>query len=65
MYIQWNENPYKNRVGDCVVRAVATATNQTWDEAYWGLSVEGFLMKNVFPENPVWGSYLRKCGFRR
>lgn len=32
-----NENPKGRRTGDCVIRAIALATNQTWDDVLDGL----------------------------
>lgn len=64
-YIQHNENPDGRNVGDCTIRAIAKAMGQSWDQIYVGLALQGFIMKNMSPEDPVWGAYLRSKGFLR
>lgn len=65
MYVHVNPNPNGIYVGDCVVRAIAIATNQTWDHVYVMLGLEGFIKKNFGDANDVWGSYLKRIGFRQ
>lgn len=65
MFIYTNPNPIERKAGDCVVRAIAIATNTTWERAYIDLCEEGLLMANLPNANSVWGSYLRKLGFKR
>lgn len=65
MYVNRNPNPYGARVGDCVVRAVAIATDETWEKAYIDICIEGFMMGDMPSSNPVWASYLRSKGFTR
>lgn len=57
-FIQINENPHKNLVDDCVIRAIATATGRTWDDVYLDLMIEGFTEKNYPNYNSIWWSYL-------
>lgn len=61
----FNNNPSDKLVGDCVVRAVSLATDESWDKTYIALSLLGFLMKDVFSSNAVWGAYLIQNGFDR
>lgn len=66
MYILYNPNPVRNDgVGDCAVRAVAKATDLTWEEAYTELSTAGFLMGDVMNSDQVLSAVLRKHGFTR
>lgn len=65
MYINYNPNPYASRTGDCVVRAVAMATNKKWEDAYIDLCIEGLLFGDMPNSNAVWGSYLKRAGFER
>lgn len=37
-YQYYNNNPYGRNVNDCTVRAIALATNRSWDETYQELS---------------------------
>lgn len=66
-YIYYNPNPLgeNNSVGDCVIRAITKATNQSWDDVYWDLCDMGYLMGDWGDSNRVWDSYLRDCGFIR
>lgn len=63
--MSYNENPHGSLVGDCTVRAISCALNSDWDSIYWGLCVEGANQKDMPSSNAVWGSYLRKRGWRR
>lgn len=37
-YKFYNNNPYERNVSDCAVRAIALATNRSWDQTYQELS---------------------------
>lgn len=65
MWKYYNPNPSGKHVGDCSVRAVSKATGEDWDTAYCGIALQGMLAKNMPSSNDVWGSYLRRKGFRR
>ena len=64
-YKYYNPNPSFKKNGDCVVRALSKALNQSWDKTYLKLCVQGYLMKDWGDSNEVWDSYLRGCGFVR
>ena len=66
MYSYFNPNPIKNkRVGDCVVRAISKALNQSWEDTYIDLTIQGYLMGDLLSSNAVWGAYLKSKGFER
>lgn len=65
MYREYNLNPYGIHVGDCAVRAVATALNVDWDTAYAMLAAEGYIRKDMPSSDAVWGAVLLKHGFVR
>lgn len=50
-------------VEDCVVRAIAIATNRSWDDIYVHICLQGYIMKNMPSVNNVWGTYLHSIGF--
>lgn len=62
-YKEFNPNPHGKRVGDCVVRAIAKATDESWDRVYIELCMQGFAMGDMPTANHVWGNYLRNKGF--
>lgn len=64
-YVQYNINPQRRLVGDCVIRALSTILDQDWDTTYLDLAVEGFMLKDMPSSNEVWMSYLLKSGFDR
>lgn len=64
-FIYYNPNPLGNDTGDCVIRAISKALNQTWDKTYWDLCDQGYKMADWGDSNKVWDSYLRGCGFKR
>lgn len=64
-YIKYNANPIHKHVGDCTVRAISTALNQSWETTYIGLMIQGFIMCDMPSANHVWGAYLKSKGFTR
>ena len=64
-FILYNANPSNNLVIDCTVRALSKALGISWDEAYIGLTMQGFVMKDMPSSNRVWGAYLKAHGFQR
>lgn len=65
MYSYYNCNPLKNRVGDCVIRAISKALNQSWTQTYVDLSLQGYLMGDLLSSNAVWNAYLKGKGFTK
>lgn len=65
MWIEYLNNPFGLRVGDCVIRAIAKALNQSWEKTYIDLCVQGFMLGDLPSSNAVWSSYLRHKGFKR
>lgn len=65
MFRQLNNNPNKKIIGDCVVRAIATALGKSWEEVYIGLCLQGLLMSDMPSANAVWGHYLNNKGWAR
>lgn len=65
MHEYYNPNPYGKRVGDCVVRALSTATNKSWGETYLELCLLGYIMGDWGSSNAVWNAFLKAKGFRR
>ena len=64
-YKYYNPNPNFKSIGDCTIRAISKAMNQSWDKTYIELCIQGYLMKDMPDSNAVWDSYLRGCGFKR
>ena len=64
-YTKYNPNPAGKSVGDCTVRAISKALEQSWEQSYTGLCLQGFEMGDMPSSNAVWGAYLRRNGFRR
>lgn len=62
---QTNRNPMGKQVGDCVIRAIATATGKPWHDVYADLTLQGYLMCDMPSANAVWGAYLKLLGFQR
>lgn len=64
-FVMFNNNPYGKQVGDCIIRAVSKALNQSWETSYIDLASQGFFMKDMPSSNSVLNSYLHSKGFRR
>ena len=65
MWIKANPNPCRQEEPDCVVRAIAIATEQTWKKVHkdlCGLAYEKCTMPSV---NWLWNLYLIRRGFER
>ena len=65
MWVRCNPNPFGRQTGDCVVRAIAIATNQSWRETYRDLCRIGEMQGDLPNSNAVWGLYLREKGARQ
>lgn len=64
-FMNHNANPQKNRVGDCVVRAISKATNTDWETTMSKLFVFSVMAADMPSANHVWGQYLKSLGFKR
>ena len=65
MWIEYLNNPFGLRVGDCVIRAVSKALNQSSEKTYNDFCDQGFMTGDLASSNAVWSSYLRHKGFKR
>jgi hypothetical protein len=65
MWIEYLNNPLGLRVGDCVIRAISKALNQSWEKTYIDLCVQGFMMGDLPNSNAIFSAYLRHKGFKR
>lgn len=64
-YVSCNLNPKNNRVGDCVIRAIALGMDLDWKTVYLGIALCGLEKADVPTANDVWGAYLRENGYKR
>lgn len=64
-YSHFNLNPAGKSVGDCTIRAISKALDQSWETTYVGLALEGFCQGDLPNADSVWGPYLKKHGFSR
>lgn len=65
MWINYNANPAGRQVGDCTVRAVSKVLDESWEQSYSGMALQGFMLCDMPSANHVWGAYLRSKGFER
>ena len=65
MYVYSNKNPLGRKIGDCVVRAISEALNQTWERTYADLCVMGFDYADMPNSNATWHAYLTEKGYKR
>lgn len=65
MWKKYNPNPADARVGDCVVRALSKALNQSWEDTYIDLASEGLRKYDMPSANHVWNGYLISRGFKK
>lgn len=63
-FVFYNANPAgKLSAGDCVIRAIAKATNESWDKVFLGLCAVGLELKDVASSKPVYTRYLQNLGY--
>lgn len=65
MYKYYNPNPKNRLVDDCVIRAIALLTDQTWDNTYIGITMAGFNEKDMPSSGRAFSKYLSDVGFKR
>jgi len=70
MFIYHNTNPYNRHIEDCVLRAISTLTNKSWEETSDELNDlandMGYMFSNVeFVENYLDNRYLRECHYSK
>lgn len=65
MWIRCNPNPLGKQTSDCVVRAIAIATEQSWKRTYRELCELGEIEAELPNANSVWGLYLRNKGAKQ
>ena len=65
MWVYANPNPCRQEEPDCVVRAIALATDQTWDEVHTDLCLLSHEMCTMPSVNWLWGEYLKRRGFEK
>lgn len=63
MWVKCNVNPAKKNVGDCVIRAVGIATEQSWLDVYDAVCETGRGEFDMPSSDAVWGLYLYRQGF--
>ena len=62
MWIRCNPNPLGKQTSDCVVRAIAIATDRSWKRTYRELCSLGEAEAEMPNANYVWGLSLREKG---
>lgn len=63
MFVNYNSNPANKFVGDCVVRALCVAFNDSWENIYADLTMVGRYLYDMPNSNQVWSEYLMMNGF--
>ena len=62
-FIKYNANPKDWKTGDCVIRAISTATQQSWDTVYEDLCKIGGKKCRMPNDTLVYSAYLKQHGF--
>lgn len=64
-FIQFNINPKNKITKDCVIRAIATATNKTWESVYRELAELGIKKGLMINDRNNWKAYLKNLGYEK
>ena len=59
----YNANPHNKKTGDCVIRAICTALNQTWEQTVRELTEIGLKYGYLANEPKCYGRYLESKGY--
>lgn len=63
MFIEFNPNPKRKIVDDCVIRAICLVTGMDWYTVRVELFLMGLHEGDYEWKNYIWGGYLEKIGF--
>jgi hypothetical protein len=63
-WLYYNPNPSRNRVDDCVIRAICAATGADWKDVHAELAALSYTMDDIQIGNSVWRAYMLRHGFR-
>lgn len=64
-FIKYNNNPKNKKTGDCVIRAIATATNSSWEYVYIKLAELGIRKGLIINDSNNWQKYLEILGYEK
>lgn len=64
MWVKCNPNPLGKAANDCVVRAIAVATERSWQDVYADLCRMGRILCDMPSSNAVWGMFLEEEGYK-
>ena len=64
-FIKYNNNPKNKKTGDCVIRAIATATNSNWEYVYIKLAELGIRKGLIINDSNNWQKYLEILGYEK
>ena len=64
-FYKTNMNPKGWKTGDCVIRAIAYATNKPWAEVYKDLCEVGLKKCRMPNDDIVWQKYLKDIGWEK
>ena len=65
MWVRCNPNPIGRETGDCVIRSISIATDQSWRRTYRDLCLLGEIHGDLPNSNMIWGMYLRERGAKQ
>lgn len=64
-FIKYNKNPKNRKTSDCVIRAIATATNNSWEYVYSKLAEQGIKKGLMINDSKNWIKYLEELGYKK
>ena len=64
-FIKYNKNPKNKKTNDCVIRAIATATNSSWEYIYSQLAEQGLKNGLMINDRRNGITYLKNLGYER
>lgn len=64
-FVEYNANPKGKKTGDCVIRAISTALNETWEETYRGMLEIAIETGYAISCTENYSEYLKRKGYKK
>ncbi len=64
-FVNCNNNPKNKITNDCVIRAIALATNNKWENVYRELAEQGIKKGLMINDRNNWKAYLKSLGYEQ
>lgn len=64
-FVKFNANPKGRKTGDCVIRAICTALNESWEDTYKGMLTVALDTGYAISCKDNFSEYLKRKGYEK